>query len=145
MKKNNIKQSVPARGVPAVESRFLTWGIGNSTSPKTAPPPEKQPLVEINFASHTLTVGESVYELSPKIYAFCKDLREAREQTGGVIPRQSIYERDYTPKNAYDMLKRLVGKKIELVLCRTRNGYSLHPDVKIVYSGQIGIRKTKTR
>jgi len=47
-------------------------------------------------------------------------------------------------KNQVDSLRRkLSTKRLKQIIISDRDGYRLHPRVKVLGSGQIGIRKTK--
>lgn len=93
--------------------------------------------VEIDLAARALTIGETTVRPSDKVWAFLRELADAKRYG---LP-------DLKPgewKNAYDMLRRKVGKEnLQLVVESTAQGYKLAENVKVKGGGQVGIRRTK--
>ncbi len=105
--------------------------------------PDALPYREIDFSRRRLIIGEKTWCLSGKEFDFFKDLRFNREHKETVL-RNSKFDRGYTPKNCMDTLRRKINPfDVNSIIISNTDGYELHPDVKVNYRGQEGIRPTK--
>lgn len=97
----------------------------------------------VNLAKRTITIGENTHSItSEKVWDFIKDLWSA-SKIDRVVPS---LEGVANNKNAYDSLRRSIGKEnLHKFVISVSGGYKLHHEVKILLGGQMGIRKTKSR
>jgi hypothetical protein len=95
----------------------------------------------IDVATRTITIGEKSTTITSEIvWEFIKDLITA-SKADRLVPR---YTGKQDNKNNVDRLRLAVGKdNLKKLIISTGDGYKLSPDVKLLNSGQIGIRKTK--
>lgn len=95
----------------------------------------------LNLAERTITIGIKPYFItSERVWDFLKDLCTAFKEDR-IVP---MYEGAIKNKNAVDQLRRKVGGKDNLrkLIIFIKGGYKIKSEVKILYSGQKGIRKT---
>jgi hypothetical protein len=122
--------------------RLVAWEKGESTKPKkqdSADRTHEAPLyVEIDLAARTLTVGsDSPFMPSDSVWNFLKEL-------DGAARHSYPYPKRKEWKNAYDMLRKKIGKeKLPFVVESTGQGYKLAASVKRKGVAQKGIRHTK--
>jgi hypothetical protein len=97
----------------------------------------------LNLAKRTLTIGGRTYPItSEKVWDFIKDLCSLLKSDRIV----AYMEGAVNNKNAVDQLRKLIGKEnLHNFLVFVSGGYKLNPEVKILDSGQIGIRKTRLK
>ena len=94
----------------------------------------------IDLAKRTLTIGTKTWTItSEKVWDFLKDLCSALRDDRLV----SRYEGANDNKNNVDQLRRQIDKdNIHKLIILGNRFYKLNSEVKILNSGQIGIRKT---
>jgi len=94
----------------------------------------------VNLAKRTITIGAKPNPItSERVWDFLKDLCSAFRQDR-IVP---LIEGNVNNKNAVDQLRRLIGRdRLHSLVVFVKGGYKLNPEVKILDSGQIGIRKT---
>ena len=132
--------------IKRIEEKYLSCFRMLKRVIQGSPPeqPNKDIYREIDFARRKLTIGEREYGISNKIWAFLKDLRQHKNCNMGPVLTRTAHQRDYTPKNARDMLrKNIKPHSVGILVCSVSGGYELHPDVKLQYGSQVGIRRTK--
>ena len=97
-----------------------------------------------NLAQRTITIGAKTYPItSEKVWDFLKDLCSNLR-----YDRITAYvEGERDNKNAVDQLRKQIGNDNlhKLVIPVKGSGYKLNTEVKILYSGQKGIRKTRLK
>jgi len=94
--------------------------------------------LELNLAKRTLVVGEITHNItSEKIWAFLKTLAYNRNQHQVT----KIQDGDENWKNARDMLRRKIGRKVlKRMVLSSKGCYILDKSVVVKGGGQIGIR-----
>ena len=98
--------------------------------------------LELNLAKRTLVVGEITHNItSEKIWAFLKTLAYSRNQHQVT----KIQDGDENWKNARDMLRRKIGRKVLRRMVPSSKGcYILDKSVVVKGGGQVGIHRTKS-
>ncbi|GAH56674.1 unnamed protein product, partial [marine sediment metagenome] len=94
--------------------------------------------LELNLAKRTLVVGEITHNItSEKIWALLKTLAYNRNQHQVT----KIQDGDENWKNARDMLRRKIGRKVlKRMVLSSKGCYILDKSVVVKGGGQIGIR-----
>lgn len=94
----------------------------------------------LNLAERTVTIGARTYNIiSENVWNFLKDLCSALRDDR-LVPR---FDGARDNKNNVDQLRRQIGKDdLHKLIKFVNGGYKLDPDVKILWGGQIDIRKT---
>jgi hypothetical protein len=106
------------------------------------PPDYLSPVyLELNIAERSLIIGAVSYSISsPKVWSFLTTLA-SNGKSGRFTPR---FDGSENWKNSMDMLRRQIGKdNLRRIVKPSNGGYYLVPSVKLKYSGQIGIRRTR--
>lgn len=122
--------------------KLLTWSALEQVKLQEQIEAGWEPLYfELNLANRNLIVGTRMHTItSEKVWGFLKTLAKNRKMHQ-VTPRIDGLN-DW--KNAYDMLRRLIGKIALKQMVRSSKGtYILDESVKIKRGGQVGIRRTK--
>jgi hypothetical protein len=99
--------------------------------------------IAINIATRTITFGaKPIVITSERIWNFIKDVVSAAKYDRFV----PLIEGAQKNKNNIDQLRRKVGKdNLKKLVISAGDGYKLSPNVKVLNSGQVGIRKTKLK
>jgi hypothetical protein len=99
--------------------------------------------IALDVATRTITIGTKPTPItSERVWNFIKDLVSAAKDDR-LVP---MLDGGQNNKNNIDQLRRKVGKdNLKKLVILTGDGYKLSPDVKVLNSGQVGIRKTKVK
>jgi hypothetical protein len=104
----------------------------------------EQDYITLNVTTRTIKIGtEPITITSERVWNFIKDLVSAAK-TDLIVPK---FDGAQDNKNNFDQLRRIVGGKDNLkkLIIPMRGGYKLFPAIKVLNSGQVGIRKTKLK
>ena len=102
----------------------------------------KEPLYcAIDCARRSVAIGAETFVITSETQWDFIRLLISNTKFDKLTPR---FEGTKDNKNTVDALRRnLSSKNLKKILTSDRDGYRLHPNVKVLNDGQIGIRKTK--
>ena len=94
----------------------------------------------LNLSNRTIMIGTETYHItSEKVWDFIKDLHSAFRDDR-LVP---MFDGATNNKHNVDRLRKLLSNEnLHKLIIFVNGGYKLNPEVKILESGQIGIRKT---